>query len=126
MANEEVSGTEPNETKGQRPGCVTAFVVLIAIGIAATLFLAFATDTLSQYHSTAPIATVVWYIMGIAMAVGFWQMRKWSFVVYGFLIALAYVVYPILIGRFGASVLPGLVVQVIILAVLLRFRSRMT
>lgn len=126
MSNDEASGTELEQTKGQRPGCVTAFVVFIAIGIAVSLFLALATDTLSQYHPTAPITTVVCCIMGIVMAIGFWQMRKWVYIVYGLLIALAYVIHPLVIGRFGASVLPGLIVQVIIFAVLLRFRSRMT
>lgn len=72
MSNNEASGTEPEQSKGQRPGFVTAFAVFIAIGIAASLFLAFATDTLTQYH----LATLAWCILGIVMAVGFWRIWK--------------------------------------------------
>ncbi len=125
--NEPNVGNDENVSQqATRPGCITAFVVFMGIGIAVSLVIALATDIFRNYHASAPYAIIASCLIGVVMVVGFWRMKRWAFIVYGLLILSGYIVYPVLIGKLGVQVLPGLVVQIIIFGLLLRYKEKMT
>ena len=65
---------------GSRPGCVTAYVVLAAIGVLGAIFWIALSLTLKNPGLTNSLAAYILVIsaVNLAIIVGLWRMRNWA------------------------------------------------
>jgi hypothetical protein len=77
------SQAEPAQTSPrQRPGCVTAFVILVGIGVALSVLTSIIGVSVAPYVDTGSmieiVITVASAILYGAIAVGLWQLKNWA------------------------------------------------
>lgn len=73
-----MSASEDIVIKSDRPGCITAYALLLWLGGAGLLFIAFSAPSDPFLGPEAAIAPAFFALVLIATGIGLWQMSVWS------------------------------------------------